>query len=339
MRHPDVTRRWRKGSFVEKGESVISVALAALLVLLVLGIQRRWNGSTFKNMASSAEVFVLKTTGLRGQVPQLPGYEIVRTYALGQFHAALYRASPAPLVFAAYRFVLYDYLDRPLFTINSVEASMSPWTRLYDFAGRHGLPNPRRRGGPVYTRDLVGDGSPSILLGQYSGGDHCCTTVTVIELGKDSAKVLGTIGGLDGLPFEGLEIQRLNRQRSWDLIAHRPYRTVCGLHADAADVLAVYSFDDGKLTDQTPHFQKFLDEVLERNLAKWKQEKNRSLHLLQTLATDYSQVGQPVMGDQFFQQNLPLFFPQLQSKGIDPQACIQDVANLDSSISSSNPKG
>ncbi len=322
-----------------KGEGVISAALTVLVVLFVLGIQRRWNGSTFENMASSAEAFVLKTTGLRGQVPQLPGYEIVRTYGLGQFHAALYRASPAPLVFAAYRFVIYDSRDQPLFKIDSVEASLNPWTRLYDFAGDHGLPNPRRRGGPVYSRDLAGNGSRSILLGQYSGGDHCCTTVTVIELGEDSAKVLGTIGGLDGLPFEGLEIRRLTRQRSWDLIAHRPYRTVCGLHADAADVLAVYSFSDGKFGDQTSHFQTFLSEVLERDLAKWKQEKNRSLHLLQTLATDYSQIGQPAMGDQFFQQNLPLFFLQLQSKGVTPQACIQDVANLISSLSSASPKG
>ncbi|MGH9325613.1 MAG: hypothetical protein ACRD2B_02825 [Terriglobia bacterium] len=324
---------------MEKGESVISIALTALLVLVVLGIQRRWSSATIENMASSAEAFVLKTTGLRGQTPQLPGYEIVRTYSLPRYHAALYRATPAPLVFAAYRFVLYNLRDQPVFKIDSVEASLNPWTHLYDFAGRHGLPDPRKRGGPVYTRHLAGDGLPDILLGQYSGGDHCCTTVTLIELGKDSPKVLGTIGGLDGLPFEGLEIRRLTRQRSWELIAHRPYRTVCGLHADAADVLAVYAFDHGKFTNQTSRFQKFLGQVLARDLMKWKQGKDRSLHLLQTLAADYSQVGQPVMGNQFFQQNLPLFFPQLQSQGVSPQACIQDVTNLVNRITSSGVKG
>lgn len=324
---------------MEKGESAISIALTALLVLVVLGVQRRWNGSTFKNMASSAEEFVLHTTGLKSRIPDLPGYERVRTFPLGSYRAALYRASPAPLVFAAYRFILYDDQSQAVFKVDSVEATTRPWTTLYDFAGTHGLPDYHKRGRADYTRDLDGDGTPEILLGQYSGGDHCCTTVTVIELGKSSIKTLGRISGLDGLPFEGLDIRRLDsRQPGYELVAHRPYRTVCGLHADAADVVSVYDFKDGKIAEQTAHFAAFLDHVLEKNLTKWKNTKDRSLHLLQTLATDYSATGKAAAGDQFFQQNLPLFFTQLQSRGVDPNACLQDMANLVNTVSTQASK-
>lgn len=319
---------------MEKGESVISVALTAVLVLVVLGIQRRWTSSTFRDMASSAEDFVLKTTGLKSQIPDIPGYEKVRTYRLGHYRAALYRASPSPLVFASYRFVIYNRDAQSVFKINSVEASAQPWTQLYDFAGRHGLPKPRSRGRAIYTQDLTGDGIPDILLGQYSGGDHCCTTVTVIELDENSVKTLGRIDGLDGLPFEGLEIRRLDSQRGEELIAHRPYRTVCGVHADAADVLSVYAYQNGKFTDQTARFADFLRRVLQENLSKWKRTKDRSLHLLQTVTTDYSRVGEAATGDQFFKDNLNLFAAQLKARDVDPQACIQDMANLVNTLSS-----
>jgi hypothetical protein len=318
---------------MEKGESIISVALTALLVLVVLGIQRRWNGSVLRDMASTAENFVLKTTGLREAIPDLPGDERVRTFRLGQYAAALYRASPAPLVFAEYHFILFDHHNNAVFTTDTLEASSMPWTTLYDFAGRHGLPDRRLRGGPVYTRDLAGDGSPDILLGQYSGGDHCCTTVTVIELGKNKVQVTGKITGLDGLPFEGLEIRRLNRGRSWQLVIHRPRRTVCGLHADAADVISVYAFQNGQFTDQTQSFQPFLNRVLQDNLSQWNKGKGRSLHLLQSLAADYSAAGQPGTAQQFFEKNLPRFLPQLKAAQVDPQACTQDVANLINSLS------
>ncbi len=287
----------------------------------------------FTNMAASAENFVLKTTGLRGQIPNIPGYEQVKTFYLGRYRAEFYRATPAPLVFASYRFVIYDRSGQSVFKVDTVEASTVPWSKLYDFAGRHGLPDLRIRGGPLYTRDLTGDGNPDVILGQYSGGDHCCSTVTVIELGKDSVKVLGRITGLDGLPFEGLDVSHLNHDPGWQLVAHRPYRTVCGPHADAADVISVYAYNNGQLSDQTAHYTAFLNRVLQGDLAKWRRDKQRSLRLLQTVATDYSKAGQPGMAVQFFQQNLPSFYAQLESSGVDPQACSRDLENLVSSLS------
>lgn len=317
---------------MEKGESLISIALMALLVLVVLGIQRRWSGAVFRNMASSAEDFVLKTTGLRDAIPDLPGDEKVRTFRLGLYAAALYRASPAPLVFAEYHFLLFDRHGNTVFHADSLEASSMPWTTLYDFNGRRGLPDRRRGGRALYTRDLTGDGSPDILLGQYSGGDHCCTTVTVIQLASDKIQILGKITGLDGLPFEGLEIHRLDKGRSWELIAHRPYRTICGLHADAADAVFVYAYANGKYSDQTQAFMPFLNHVLKTNLSQWKADRERSLHLLQSIAADYAALGQPSTGAQFAKDNLPAFLPQLTETGVNPQACLQDISNLVNSV-------
>jgi hypothetical protein len=319
---------------MHKGESVISIAITMLLVLVVLAIQKQWGPATLESMASSAEDYVLKSTGLRGRFPNLPGYERVNTFWLGRYHAALYRAVPSPLVFASYRFIIFDKNFKPIYRADSVETTTKPWTALYDFAGTHGRPDPRTGGYPIYARDLTGDGSPDVLLGQYSGGDHCCTTVTVIELGKDNqVKVLARIGGLDGLPFEGLDIRRLDHTKGRELVAHRPYQTVCGQHADAADVLAVYAYDDGKFTDQTSRFAAYLNQVLQQNLARWNKPKDRSLHLLQTLATNYSEVGNATTGDEFFQSNLPEFLQQLQTHGVDPQACAQAVARLTDSLS------
>lgn len=318
---------------MEKGEIIVSLALTALVVLVALAVQRQWSGSTFTTLASSAEDFVLKTTGLRDRIPELPGDERVRTFRMGNYSAALYRASPAPLVFAAYRFLIFDENNKVLFKADTIESTTQPWTTLYDFAGTHGLPDYHKRGRSRYALDLTGNGSPDVLLGQYSGGDHCCTTVTAIELSDDKATELGKISGLDGLPFEGLDLERLGHSKTWELVAHRPYRTVCGLHPDAADVISVYAYTNGKFTDQTDSFKPFLERVLAANLSRWKHKKGRSLHLLQSLAADYAAVGQASQGDEFFQQNLPAFLPQLSASGVNPQACTQDVANLVSSIS------
>jgi hypothetical protein len=321
-------------SLMHKGESIISIAMTLLVVLVVLAIQKQWSPATFESMASSAEDYVLKTTGLRGRFPDLPGYERVNTFRLGRYRAALYRAVPSPLVFASYRFVIFDQTFKPVFRVDSVETTTKPWTALYDFAGSHGRPDPKTGGRPIYARDLTGAGAPDALLGQYSGGNHCCTTVTVIQLGKDDqVKVLARIGGLDGLPFEGLDIRNLDHSKGRELVAHRPYQTLCGHHGDAADVLAVYAYDHGKFTDQTSRFSAYLNQVLQQNLAKWNKPKDRSLHLLQTLATNYSEVGNAATGDQFFQSNLPLFSQQLQTNGIDPQACVQAIARLTNSLS------
>src|SRR3990170_5540594 len=108
---------------MQKGENVISVALAAVVVLSILAIQRKWQPSSLKEVASSAEEFILTTTGIRGQVPDLAGFEKVKTFRLDRYSAALYRASPAPLVFAPGRFVIYNRDNQPVFKLETLEGS------------------------------------------------------------------------------------------------------------------------------------------------------------------------------------------------------------------------
>ncbi len=313
---------------MKKGESAISLALAVVVMLAVLAIQRRWNPASLKDVASSAENFLLTTTGIGGGVPDLSGFEKVKTYRLGGYNAGLYRATPAPLVFAPGRFVIYDLAQKPVFQMETLEGSRDPWTEIYDFAGRRGLSVPGSKKRPDYLRDLTGEGAPDIVLGQYSGGDHCCTMATIVGLGKSAVKLLGRIDGLDGMPFEGLEIRRVNRDPTWEFIAHRPYLTGCGTHYDAADVLSVYAYRAGAFTDQTAQFGGFMDSVLRQNLAKWRQEKSRTLELLQTLAADYAVLGQRDEGQRFFAMNLNPFVSRLKAQGLDPNACLDDMANL-----------
>jgi hypothetical protein len=310
-----------------KGENIISTALAVIVLLAVIAVQRRWNPADLKDVASTAEYFILTTTGIGGQVPEIAGYERLKTFRLGRYRAGLYRVAPAPLVFASGRFVIYDHEDQPVFRLETLEGSKEPWTTLYNFSGRHGLSvgsQPRTD----YTRALTENNLPDLIIGQYSGGDHCCTVATILELGENAVTPIGRIAGLDGLPFEGLEIRRLSKSASWQCIAHRPYVTTCGTHYDAADVLTVYAYAGGRFQDQTAQFGDFLQEVLRQNLAKWRQEKNRTLNLLQTLAVDYAVLGQKEEGKRFFALNLNQFMASLQNRHVDPNACLGSLEDL-----------
>ena len=313
---------------MHKGENVISFALALVVVLTFVALQRQWNPASLKDMASSAEDFILASTGIRGQVPDLVGYEKLATYRLGNYRAALYRRAPAPLVFASGRFVIYDPDNQPVFKLDTLEGSRDSWTRVYDFSGRHGLAVPGSHLRPEYTRSLTGNGLPDVVVGQYSGGDHCCTLATIMELGAHTVSVLGRIDGLDGLPFEGLEIRDIHKDKSWECIAHRPYMTTCGNHAEAADVLSLYAFSNGKYVDSTSQYSDYLNSSLRQNLTRWRQEKNFSLGLLQSLAVQFAQLGRKDEGKRFFVMNLNPFLPDLQRRGIDPNICLEDLENL-----------
>ncbi len=212
---------------MQKGESIVSIALAAVVLLAVLAVQRRWDPADLKDVASSAEDFLLTPGGVGGEVPDIAGYERLKTYRLGDYRAALYRAAPAPLVFAPGRIVVYDHADHPVFKLDTLEGSKDAWSALYDFNGHQGLPTAGGRERPSYTRDLSGNGVADIIIGQYSGGEHCCTVATILELGKGAATPIGRIDGIDGLPFEGLEVRKLIKGAGWQCVAHRPYMTAC----------------------------------------------------------------------------------------------------------------
>lgn len=312
----------------QKGEYAISVAIAGTVLLTILLVQSDWQLTSLQDVASSAEEFIFRTTGIGGQVPEIAGYERLRVLRLGRYRAGLYRASPVPLVFAPGRFVIYNRQNQPVFKLETLEGSKEPWTTLYDFSTRSGHPLPGSRARPIYTRSLTGNRQLDIVVGQFSGGDHCCTTTTVVELGKESVRTLGRIEGIEGLPFAGFELRKVNKDPAWEIIAHRSYETLCASPRDAADVLSIYAYADGQYADQTPRFVDFLQSVLQQNLAKWSHEKARSIQLLQTLGADYFILGQRQKGEHFFAMNLPLFVSELEKLGVDPNACLEDFQNL-----------
>jgi len=320
-----------------KGEYAISVALAGAVVLTALMLFTKWQPSGLKDVATSAEEFILTTTGIGSQVPDISGFEKLKTYRLGQYRAGLYRTSPAPLLFAAGRFVIYNPNNQPVFKLDTLEGSKDPWTTLYDFTGRLGLTAPGSHPRPSYTRNLTGNGVPDIVVGQYSGGDHCCTTASVIELGKDSVKLLGTLEGLDSLPFEGIEFRKLDKGSEWNILAQRRYSTMCGSYEDDADVLSVYAYSDGQYSDQTTRFSSFLDGILHQKLEQWAHVKKRTLQLLQTVAIQYAMLGQVEEAKQFFTTNLTEFLPYLQNKNVDAKACQEDLEVLLDQVPNASP--
>lgn len=309
------------------------MALAGAVLLAILLVRSDWQSTPLQDVASSAEEFILRTAGI-GQMPGIAGYERLKTYRLGRYRAGLYRATPTPLVFAAGRFIIYNRENQPVFRLDTLEGAKEAWTALYDFAGRQGLVVPGSHARPLYTRSLTGNGLPDIVIGQYSGGEHCCTTATVVELGKDAVRSLGRIEALDGLPFEGLELRKVDDGPTWEIVAHHGYETLC---SDSADLPSVYAYADGQYTDHTARYTEFLKSVLEQNLARWSREKSRSIRLLQTLAADYARVGRRDEGERFFGANLPGLLPELEKSGADPNACLEDMAFLLDRLAGSEP--
>jgi len=322
---------------MHKGENVISFALAVVVLLTFVAIQRQWNTASLKDIASSAEDFILTSAGIRGQVPDLVGYERLKSFRLENYRAALYRRTPASLVFAPGRFVIYNRDYQPVFKLDTLEGSKDSWTMVYDFNGRHGLPLPGAHTRPGYTKALTGSGAPDVVIGQYSGGDHCCTVATIVELGSDAVAVVGRIDGLEGLPFEGLEIRNIRKDKSWECVAHRPYMTTCGEQAEPADVLSIYAFVNGHYVDDTSQYADYLTTMLRQNLTKWGQEKSLSLGLLQTVAAQFSQLGRKDEGKRFFAMNFNRFLPSLQQRGIDPNVCLDDLESLMGRLPSVQP--
>lgn len=313
---------------MQKGENAISAALAAVVVLVFIAAHQRWQLAGFQRVAASAEEYLLATTGIRGQTPDLPGFEKLKTYALGSYQASLYRQSPTPLTFAAGRLVIYDLANRPVFKMNTLEGSREAWTTVYDFAGRNGRPIPGRRAKPKFTLDLNGDGTLDALIGIYSGGDHCCTVATVIEIGKESVRELGRIGGINGLPFEGLEVRKIDADPAWEFIAHERYRTLCGAHEDSPEVLSIYDYVGGQWTNQTVRHVEFLRTMLQQDIRKWNQTKLQSLQLLQSIAAQHAALGEREVGRRFFAMNLNVLLPAMREKGVDLNACLEDATGL-----------
>ncbi|HVA01488.1 MAG TPA: hypothetical protein VMV34_07515 [Terriglobia bacterium] len=323
---------------MRKGELLISTLLASFAFLLVLGILRNWQPTSLKNVASSAEQYVLGKSSPSGGVPDIPGYQTIRTFLINRdYRAALYRSNSVTLGFAPGQLTIYDRKNLAVYQLNTLEGAREAWTALYDFAGRRGFPVRGGRLRPLYTRDLAGNGKADLVVGQYSGGNHCCTTVNVLEIEQDSLKAIGRIEGLGGWPFDNLDIRRIGQSPQWELVVHRPQITACGSQENAADVIAIFADDKGQYTDQTLRFSEYLQGVLRENLAKWSREKQPSLGLLQSLAAQYGVLGQPDRAKKFFAENLARFLPQMKEQGFDPAACRDDLNSLVDRLAKAQP--
>ena len=322
---------------MRKSEIIISSALAAVVLFFILALQRNWAPPGLKAVASTAEHYVLSKARLGGGLPEVPGFHRIRTYYLDrQYRAALFRSDSITLGFAPGRLLISNQ-DSQVFSLNTLEGARDAWTAFYDFAGRHGL-TVRGEQHPAYLRDLTGDGRLDAIVGVYSGGDRCCTTVNVLEVGQDALKSIGHIEGAGGWPFESLDIRKIGRSTNWELVVHRPRLTACGPRDDAADVIAIYAYSDGEFKDQTSRFSDYIQSTLQQNLAKWSREKEPSLGLLQTLAVQLAALDQKDRAKDFFKENLPRFLPQLQQRGIDPVTCRDDLdALVDHTVGLSTP--
>lgn len=322
---------------MRKSEFLISAMLAAMVFLFVLGLQRHWQTPGFKDAATSAEQYVLGQQGSRGGYPNIPGFGRINTYYIdAQYRAALYRSNSVSLGFAPGRLVIYNKNNQVAYQVDTLEGARDAWTAIYDFAGHNGLPARNYQPHPNYLRDLTGDHKPDMVIGVYSGGNRCCTTLNVLEVEKNSLKVIGHIDGLNGWPFESLAIRRIGPGQMRQLVVHRPRVTACGSREEAADVISVYSYADGQYRDETSKFTDYLQGVLRENLAKWSREKSPSLGLLQTLAVQYAVLGQPERAKRFFGQNLERFIPQMKQQGFDSGSCTEDLDSLVDNLA--NPK-
>ena len=324
---------------MQKGESVISAALGLVILFTVLGIQRRWRPSNLTALASSTEDFILNAADKQGQAPEIKGYERIKTYRLGRYQGGLYRVLSSPLDFAPAQFVIYDSANQSVFKLDVLESAKTPWTALYNFRGQGGITAPGSRSRPMYQRDLTGDGQSAIVIGQYSGGDHCCTTITAVALGQDSVRTLGRVEGLRGYPFEGLEFKKLDKGPDWKMVAHRKYITACGPSEGDPDVPAVYTYSNGAFRDQTPRHAAYVESVLHQGLGKWATEKIRSLQLLETVALDYALLGRREESERFLSTNLTPFLPQLKAQGVDPNACVASLESVAEGVAGSMTSG
>ncbi len=305
------------------------------VALCLAAIAHYWRIEKAKESATKATL-TLKSGSSQGEVPDLEGYSKLQTILLPlNYRAALYRSTVSSLGLATGRFVIFDRAKQPVVKLDTLEGVKDPWTQVYDFAGRNGLPNYATGGYPVYTRQLSGDGKPDLIVGQFSGGNQCCTTATIIELGKTSPQIIGQINDLNGWPFQGLEVRQV-KGPGWQLIAHRLYGTSCGAGTDSADVVRVYSFGASGFADHTSEFEGYLESVLKSEVAQWKQSKMRTIGLLQTITAQYSVLGFSQQAQKFFQSNSSPFDNQWEAAGTNPHDCSADLTSFGTPPASSN---
>lgn len=116
----------------------------------------------------------------------------------------------------------------------------------------------------VRCEDVTGDRVPEVIMTQYSGGAHCCTSIYVLALKPSVRLLLNYEAGHAG----GIEIRDLDRDRRPELILYDDsfayFDDLC-FACSPAGIPLIACFRDGRFVDCTRSFP----DVLRREIASW----------------------------------------------------------------------
>ena len=71
---------------------------------------------------------------------------------------------------------------------------------------------------PPPGKDINGDGIPDLVVEEFSGGAHCCSSYLIFSLGKEFKKL--TVG--EGENLEGFEFRDIDGDNVYELVGNRP---------------------------------------------------------------------------------------------------------------------
>ena len=306
------------------GGEVLSLILAGLTLGAVLTVQKLYESAPKSSGPERAapESAASSTSAGDSSFPRQKGMVVFEVREIGSYRAAIYRYASPPLIFTQGRFILYDQELTPLFETETLEGSREPWTRLYEFTGS------RRRARTLLAKDLDADGIPEIIVGQYSGGSYCCTTVTVVSLDPSGTRVVGRIEGIYGMPLESIEARDLDRNGIWELIVHLPLATICGPPGKSPHLPVIYTFREGNLVEASESFRNYFQQLLTRRRSHWQKRPNRSLQFLLNIVLNYALLDQKNEGQNFFSQQIDLVHAELGLNGASREACESDIQIL-----------
>jgi hypothetical protein len=95
----------------------------------------------------------------------------------------------------------------------------------------------------IINQDLTGDGTPDLVIYEYSGGAHCCWTADVFSLVGDGLKPIATIEGQDSdVVFEDIDQDGVYEARLYDMT----YRYWPGSFAFSPMPEVILTYRDGR---------------------------------------------------------------------------------------------
>ena len=304
------------------GGAVLSIILAGVTLGLFLGVRKLTEFLPAPD-SNSISTGADSASDEPPTLPVLDGMEAVKVFDLGSYRAALYRYATPPLVFTQGKFVVYDQRYRAMYETDTLEGTREPWTRLYDFAARGG-----RGERPVYLQDLNGDGAPEIVLGQFSGGGFCCTTVTVLTLHPSGVEMIGMVENIAGVPLENVHVRDVDRDGVRELLVEVALPPLCGSPRNAPHQPVAYTFPDGEAVEGKAQSDLNYRQILALRRSLWRRRANRTLHLLLNISVNYALLGDQEDAMDFFDREIGLVKGELEAVGVGQDACREELKDF-----------